>query len=167
MGCALRVSFLGQFFQSLANRPPIIMSFAGALLLMFGVELNIPPEIETVLLLAIPSLFGYLASRFTVGPQTGKTLARGTLQQEATPTQRRKANEILGNGQVEGTVIPPELRRLAEQYAHLLPIPYPAIVAQGGLVALELALKTAQNAARRPASYEESKDTIRDLGGKL
>lgn len=159
--------FLGDFFQSLANRPPVVMGFAAALMLMFGVELNIPPEIETVLLLAVPSVFGYLASRFTVGPQTGKTLAEAALQEKPTPTQARKANEILGRDPNQGTVIPPELRRLVEQYGHLLPLPYAQIVATGGLVALELALKTAQNAAKRPASFEEGKDAIRDLGKEL
>ncbi len=161
------MSFLGDFFRSLANRPPVIMSFAAALLLMFGVELNIPPEIETVLLLAVPPFFGWLASRFTVGPQTGRVLAEGTLQNSPTPTQQTKAKEILGIPEAAGTVIPPELRRLAEQYAHLLPIPYPQIVSQGGLVALELALKTAQKAAERPATWEESKAVIKDLGKDL
>jgi hypothetical protein len=161
------MSFLGDFFRSLANRPPVVLGFAGSLLLLFGIDLNIPSEIEAVLLMAIPSAFGYLASRFTVGPQTGKTLVEGTLQSEPTPKQRAKANEILGNSQAQGTVIPPDLRLLAERYAHLLPLPYPTIVAQGGLVALELALKTAQKAAERPATYDEGKDAIRDLGGKL
>jgi hypothetical protein len=114
-----------------------------------------------------PVLLGLFVWSKVAGPKTAETLAKGTLQQQATPAQKSKAKQVLGQSAVEGTVIPPDLRRLAEQYAHLLPLPYPTIVAQGGLVALELALKTAQKAAKRPATFDEGKDAIRDLGGEL
>lgn len=153
--------------ERIRNEPALVSGFLLAVFNLFAVDPEMSGPVIQLAGIAVPLILGLIVRQNVAGPKTAETLARGTLQQEATPAQRRKAREILGNGPVEGAVIPLELKRLAEQYAHLLPLPYAEIVAKGGLIALELALKTAQNAARRPATYDESKDAIRDLGSKL
>jgi hypothetical protein len=150
------------------KEPALLLGVIQALIVLgvaFGLQLT--AEQTGAILAVLAALIALLTRQQVASPATAETLARGTLQSNPTPKQQTKAKEILGIPAQAGTVIPPDLRLLAEQYAHLLPIPYPQIVAQGGLVALELALKTAQNAAKRPATWEESEAVIKDLGKGL
>jgi hypothetical protein len=144
------------FIDRLANEPVLIKSFVVAALNLFITSESDVEAWATVAATLAPLLLGFFVRSKVAGPKTAETLAHGTLQQQATPEQKTKARQVLGRSDYEGTVIPPELRRLAEQYAHLLPIPYPQIVAQGGLVALELAIQTAQKTVKRAPTSEEA-----------
>ncbi len=154
-----------QFFK---QEPAIIvgaLTSALAPLAAFGLDIFSPEQAAAIV--GFVSATAVLIRGLVYSPESAETLAKGTLQSRPTPRQAAKAKTVLGIDPSGGTVIPPELKRLAEQYAHLLPFPYASIVAEGGLVALEIALKTAQNAARRPTTWDESKDVIKDLGKGL
>lgn len=66
---------LRDLFGKLANRPPVVFSAIGGLISLLGGEIDALEPFKELIILTLPIAFGYLASRFTVGPATGKALA--------------------------------------------------------------------------------------------
>lgn len=154
--------------QLLRTEPAVIVGTVQSILVLvaaFGFDL-ISPE-QAAAIVAFVSAATILIRSVVASPATAATLARGTLQTKPTPRQTDKAKSILGIDQDRGVVVPPELKRLAIEYAKYLPMPYPEIVAAVGVAGLEVAVKAAQNATKRPLTRDESKEAIRDLGADL
>lgn len=66
---------IAELFRAIAARPPVLWGAIGGLITMLGGNVAALAPYEPLLMLVIPSLFGWLASRFTIGPATGKVLA--------------------------------------------------------------------------------------------
>lgn len=78
------MSAVAEIFKAIANRPPILWGFIGALIATFGGSIEPLEPYKDMFMLVLPPIFGYIASRFTVGPATGKALAEAV---EAVQTQ--------------------------------------------------------------------------------
>lgn len=105
---------IGDLFRAIANRPPVLWAAVAGVITMLGGNIDALEPYEPLMLLVIPSLFGYLASRFTVGPNTGRALAEAV---EAVQTQVLKNPDA----PVESAAPPLKAVRAAERVLNAKP----------------------------------------------
>lgn len=66
---------LRDLFTKLMERPPVFWAAVGGVITMLGGNVEALAPYEPLMMLLLPIAFGYLASRFTTGPETGRVLA--------------------------------------------------------------------------------------------
>lgn len=87
---------LQDIFKAIANRPPVLWAAIGGIVSSLGGQIDVLEPYKELLMLAVPPVFGAIASRFTVGPETGKELAQAALSSKpAEDDVREKAISVL------------------------------------------------------------------------
>lgn len=105
---------VAELFKAIAARPPVLWGAIGGVIAALGGNVEVLEPYEPLLMLIIPSIFGYLASRFTIGPATGKVLAE--------QVQRTK-EQVLKNpdGPIESIALSLPALRAAERVLNAKP----------------------------------------------